>query len=53
LATSVGDEGGYAPNLASNEEALAVIIDAIQKAGYTTEQIKLALDVASSEFFKD
>ncbi|RAL55868.1 phosphopyruvate hydratase [Candidatus Gracilibacteria bacterium GN02-872] len=53
LATSVGDEGGYAPNLASNEEALAVIIEAIQKAGYTTEQIKLALDVASSEFFKD
>ena len=53
LATSVGDEGGYAPNLASNEEALAVIIEAIQKAGYTTEQIKLALDVASSEFFKN
>lgn len=53
LATSVGDEGGYAPNLASNEEALAVIIEAIQKTGYTTEQIKLALDVASSEFFKD
>lgn len=53
LATSVGDEGGYAPNLESNEAALAVIIEAIEKAGYTTEQIKLALDVASSEFFKD
>lgn len=52
LATSVGDEGGYAPNLGSNEEALKVIIEAIEKAGYTTDQIKLALDVASSEFFK-
>jgi enolase, C-terminal TIM barrel domain len=39
--------------LESNEAALAVIIEAIEKAGYTTEQIKLALDVASSEFFKD
>lgn len=53
LATSVWDEGWYAPNLESNEAALAVIIEAIEKAGYTTEQIKLALDVASSEFFKD
>lgn len=53
LATSVGDEGGYAPNLESNEAALKVIIEAIEKAWYTTEQIKLALDVASSEFYKD
>ncbi|NUJ98082.1 phosphopyruvate hydratase [Candidatus Gracilibacteria bacterium] len=53
LATSVGDEGGYAPNLGSNEEALKVIIEAIEKAGYTTNEIKLALDVASSEFFRN
>lgn len=53
LATSVGDEGGYAPNLESNEAALQIILEAIEKAGYTTEQIKLALDVASSEFFKE
>ncbi len=51
--TSVWDEGGYAPDLSSNEEALKVIIEAIEKAGYTTEQIKLALDVASSEFYED
>lgn len=53
LATSVGDEGGYAPNLGSNEEALKVIIEAIEKAWYTTNEIKLALDVASSEFFRN
>ncbi len=53
MATSVGDEGGYAPNLGSNEEAIQVILEAISKAGYTTEQIKLALDVASSEFYKE
>lgn len=52
-ATSVGDEGGFAPNLSSNEEALEVILTAIEKAGYTTNEIKLALDVASSEFYKD
>jgi enolase len=52
LATSVGDEGGFAPNLGSNEEALQVIIEAIEKAGYTGK-IKLALDVASSEFYKE
>jgi enolase len=51
--TSVGDEGGFAPNLSSNEEALEVILTAIEKAGYTTNQIKLALDPASSEFFED
>jgi len=52
LTTSVGDEGGFAPNLGSNEEALQVITQAIEKAGYTGK-IKLALDVASSEFYKD
>lgn len=52
LATSVGDEGGFAPNLGSNEEALQVIVAAIEKAGYTG-QISLALDVASSEFYQD
>ncbi len=52
LATSVGDEGGFAPNLWSNEEAIQVIMEAIEKAGYTGK-IKLALDVASSEFFED
>ncbi|MFH0703062.1 MAG: phosphopyruvate hydratase [bacterium] len=51
--TSVGDEGGFAPNLSSNEEALDLIIEAINKAGYTTDNIKLALDVASSELYKD
>ncbi|PZM87450.1 MAG: phosphopyruvate hydratase [candidate division SR1 bacterium] len=52
LATSVGDEGGFAPNLGSNEEALQVIVEAIEKAGYTGK-ISLALDVASSEFYKE
>jgi enolase len=51
--TAVGDEWGFAPNLWSNKEALDILIEAITKAGYTTEQIKIALDVASSEFFKD
>ncbi|MCZ2153670.1 MAG: phosphopyruvate hydratase [Bryobacterales bacterium] len=51
-ATSVGDEGGFAPNLKSNEEAIEVILEAIDKAGYKAgEQISLALDPASSEFF--
>ncbi len=54
LNTSVGDEGGFAPNLGSNEEALQVIMEAIQKAGYTPgSDVKLALDVAATEFFKD
>ena len=52
LATSVGDEGGFAPNLKSNEEALQVIVEAIEKAGHTWK-VKLALDVASSEFYTD
>ncbi len=50
--TSVGDEGGFAPNLKSNEEAIEVILQAIEKAGYKTgKEIGLALDVASSEMF--
>ncbi|CQR70367.1 Enolase [Sporomusa ovata DSM 2662] len=54
LATAVGDEGGFAPNLASNEEALKIIIEAIEKAGYKPgEQIMLGLDVAATELFKD
>lgn len=53
LSTSVWDEGWYAPNLNSNEEAIQVILEAINKAWYDTEKIKLALDVASSEFYKD
>jgi len=52
--TSVGDEGGFAPNLKSNEEALELILESIQKAGYRPgEDIFLALDVAASEFFID
>jgi enolase len=51
-STAVGDEGGFAPNLKSNEEALDVILEAIQKAGYKAgKQISLALDCAASEFF--
>jgi len=54
LSTSVGDEGGFAPNLQSNEEALGLIIDAITKAGYKPgKDISLALDVAASSFYKD
>ena len=54
LATAVGDEGGFAPNLESNEEALEVILSAIEKAGYKVgKDIYLGLDVASSEFYKD
>jgi enolase len=52
--TAVGDEGGFAPNLKSNEEALEVIVEAIEKAGYRPgTDVLLALDVASSELFKD
>ncbi len=54
LSTSVGDEGGFAPNLDSNESALKVLVEAIEKAGYKPgEQVALALDPASSEFCKD
>jgi enolase len=51
-STAVGDEGGFAPNLKSNDEALEVVLDAIQKAGYKPgEQIAIALDPAASEFY--
>lgn len=54
LNTAVGDEGGFAPNLSSNAEALAVIVEAVEKAGYEmNKDITLALDCASSEFYKD
>jgi len=54
LSTGLGDEGGFAPNLGSNREALDLILEAIKEAGYTPgEQIALALDVAASEFYKD
>ena len=53
LNTAVGDEGGFAPDLGSNEEALELLMTAIAQAGYTPgEQVALALDVASSEFYK-
>ncbi len=52
LATSVGDEGGFAPNLPSNEDAIKVILEAIDKAGYKAgEQIMIAMDPAASEFY--
>ena len=54
LATGLGDEGGFAPNLESNAAALDLIVEAIEKAGYKPgEQVALALDVASSEFYND
>ncbi len=54
LSTGVGDEGGFAPNLESNEEALEVICEAIKAAGYEPgKDFKLAIDAASSEFYKD
>ncbi|MEX0770074.1 MAG: phosphopyruvate hydratase [Balneolaceae bacterium] len=53
-STAVGDEGGFAPNLKSNEEAVDVILDAIEKAGYTPgEDVLIALDPASSEFYNE
>ncbi len=52
LSTSVGDEGGFAPNLSSNEEALATIVEAIEKAGYVPgKDLMLALDVAATELY--
>jgi enolase len=54
MATSVGDEGGFAPNLRSNQEAIDIILEAIQKAGYKPGQdIALGLDIASSEFYEN
>ena len=52
-ATGVGDEGGFAPDLQSDEEAIALIVKAIEEAGYTTNDIKIALDVASSEWYEN
>lgn len=54
LSTAIGDEGGFAPNLKSNQEALELLLIAIEKAGYKPgEQVHLALDVAATELFKD
>lgn len=54
LNTAVGDEGGFAPNLSSNEEAIQTILEAIEKAGYVPgEDMKIGMDVASSEFYHD
>ena len=54
LATSVGDEGGFAPNLSSNEEGFQLIMEAISNAGYTPgKDVCMAIDVAASEFYKD
>ncbi|KAJ8959968.1 hypothetical protein NQ318_009401 [Aromia moschata] len=51
-ATAVGDEGGFAPNIQNNKDALELLTDAIAKAGYTG-RIEIGMDVASSEFYKD
>ncbi|MEZ5143650.1 MAG: phosphopyruvate hydratase [Acidimicrobiales bacterium] len=54
LSTAIGDEGGFAPNLGSNEEAVQLLLEAIEVAGYTPgDQIALALDAASTEYFTD
>ena len=53
-STNVGDEGGFAPDIQSNEEAIETVLQAIEAAGYKAgEQIAIALDAASSEMFKD
>ena len=53
MDTAVGDEGGYAPNLESDEEAIELILKAIDAAGYSTDDIKIALDAAASEWYRD
>ena len=54
LSTAIGDEGGFAPNLASNEDAVTLLLEAIEKAGFTPgTDIAIALDAASTEFYKD
>ena len=53
LLSGVGDEGGYAPNLANDTEALDLLVESIKLAGYSTKEIGIALDIASSEWFKD
>lgn len=52
-ATSVGDEGGFAPNLKSNQEGFALIMEAINRAGYDENSVKLGIDVAASEFYEN
>ncbi|MGN1481721.1 phosphopyruvate hydratase [Porcipelethomonas sp.] len=53
LSVAVGDEGGFAPDLNSDEEAIECILDAVESAGYNTDSVKIALDAASSEWYKD
>ncbi len=54
LSTAIGDEGGFAPNLGSNEEALQLLVEAIEKAGFTPgDDISLTMDAAATEFYKD
>lgn len=53
MNTAVGDEGGFAPNLDSDEEAIELILTAVNQAGYDTDKIKIALDAAASEWYKD
>ena len=52
-STAVGDEGGYAPDLRNDEEALSLICEAIEKAGYSTDRVRLALDAAASEWYDE
>lgn len=53
LASTVGDEGGFAPDLESDEEAIELIIEAIRKAGFSTDTVRISLDVAASEWYHD
>ncbi|MCL4698719.1 MAG: phosphopyruvate hydratase, partial [Burkholderiaceae bacterium] len=53
MSTAVGDEGGFAPNVPGHEAAIQLILEAIDKAGYTTDQVAIGLDCAASEFYKD
>lgn len=53
LASGVGDEGGFAPTLSSDEDALDLLVEAIEESGYTTKDIGIALDIASSEWYRD
>lgn len=52
-STNVGDEGGFAPNIQSNEEAIETVLEAINAAGYNTDKIKIAMDAANSELWKE
>src|SRR5699024_3821697 len=52
-STAVGDEGGFAPDLATDKDALKLIMEAVHKAGYNSENTKIASDAASSEWYKD